>query len=111
MQAQRHQHGVGFDEIATGRAHFGHRAGARRLQAQLHLHRFDHHQLLSGLDRVPAAARTTTTRPGIGAITWLPAPAPVALFVTIHRHRLQAQPTLAVMDHEFALIPQQRKTQ
>src|SRR5207342_1135481 len=31
---QRHQHGIGLDEVATGRSHLRHGAGARRLQAE-----------------------------------------------------------------------------
>src|SRR5687768_9356887 len=47
---QAHQHGVGLDELAGRRAHFGDGAVARRLQAQLHLHRLEHQQLLARHD-------------------------------------------------------------
>src|SRR3954469_16619650 len=42
---QRHQHGIGFDEVAFRGAHLDDEAVARRLYRELHLHCLDHQQL------------------------------------------------------------------
>jgi hypothetical protein len=88
---------------ARSRAQFGDDAVARRFQPELHLHRFDHHQLLARAHAV-AGLRLDDHGPGPAS-----APAPDrsslplrSVLTTIHPDRLQLQALIAVV-HQHAL--------
>src|SRR5688572_20917225 len=101
---QRHQHGIGLDEVAFGGAHFGDGAVARRFQAQFHLHRFEHQQLLS-CGHCIAGARLDQYYPARHRCRNPVFPRGIRrTFATIHLYRFQSKATLAVMHGDAARV-------